>query len=437
MSANYMKKIFYRKEIAMLEYCAITTLLLLSGSIWGWYSAFVALIHLASIACLIVRKKFFYRRINLSKRNTIICLLVISVYVLNIIIISKDNPLSSWSVFLVIVGAFLIADLIDKCNFIDKYVSVITILAGFSLLFWLLSRTGIVIGDRIIEPGNGEIYRMNLFYIYRDSVGVIESGLNKRNFGIFWEGGAYQAFLNLAILFMVRFKRTIFKFDELYWFKLLVLAITVVTTFSTTGYVLLVINMVIYVLENSQKSSRKRYAIVGVLMVTGVIIINSPAVVNKFNSSSDSYISYLIRVNDQLNGIKAMFVSPLWGLGFNSKRYSEVLLSYGIYANSSGLLIVAQQFGIIYAICYTVIQIVHFNRFCKMNRWTTKILGMIFLILIFSTESLNQNGIFLLFLYSFKTESKTANRKKIKIPKVKIKIFTPQNVNITKMPSKL
>lgn len=399
----------------MLEYCAITTLILLSGSIWGWYSAFVALIHIASIVCLIVRKKFFYRKNNLSKRNTMICLLLISVYVLNIIIISKDNPLSSWYVFLVIVGVFLIAELIEKNNFIDKYVNVITILAGFSLLFWLLSRTGIVIGDRIIEPGNGQIYRMNLFYIYRDSVGFIESGLNKRNFGIFWEGGAYQAFLNLAILFMVKFKRTIFKFDTFYWFKLLMLAVTVVTTFSTTGYVLLIINMVIYILENTQKRSRKRYAIAGVLMIIGIIIINSPAVVNKFNSSSDSYISYLIRVNDQLNGIKAMFVSPLWGLGFNSKRYSDVLLSYGIYANSSGLLIVAQQFGIIWAICYTVMQIMCFNRFCEMNSWTKKILGIFFVIFIFSTESLNQNGIFLLFLYSFKTESKTANANRIKI----------------------
>ena len=416
----------------MLEYCAIITLLLLSGSIWGWHSPFVALIHFVSIIFLLFRKEFFQKKNNLSKRNTMIFLLIISIYVLNIIIISKDNPLSSWNVFLVIVGAFLIANLIDKNDFIDKYVKVVTALAAFSLLFWLLSRTGIVIDDRIIEPGNGEIYRMNLFYIYRDSVGVIESGLNKRNFGIFWEGGAYQAFLNLAILFMVKFKRNLFKLDKFYWFKLLVLATTVLTTFSTTGYVLLVINMAIYMLENSQKGSRKRYAIAGILMIIGIIIINSPAVVNKFNSSSDSYISYLIRVNDQLNGIKAMFVAPLWGLGFNSKRYSDVLLSYGIYANSSGLLIVAQQFGIIYAIWYTVIQIMYFNRFCEMNRWITKILGTIFLICIFSTESLNQNGIFLLFLYSFKTESKTINRIKIKIPKIKIKISTPHNVYIPK-----
>lgn len=78
------------------------------------------------------------------------------------------------------------------------------------------------------------------------------------------------------------------------------------------------------------------------------------------------------------------------------------------------------------------VQIMYFNRFCEMNRWITKILGTIFLICIFSTESLNQNGIFLLFLYSFKTESKTINRIKIKIPKIKIKISTPHNVYIPK-----
>ncbi len=406
----------------MLEYCAITTLLLLSGSIWGWYSSLVALVHLASILFLFIKKEFLYKKRNLLKRNTAVCLIVVSVYALNIMAVSRDNPLSSWSVFLIIIGAFLIANLIDKTDFINKYVNVITVLAAFSLIFWLLSRMGIVIGDRVVEPGNGEIYRMNLFYIYRDSVGVIESGLNRRNFGIFWEGGAYQAFLNLAILFMVRFKKTLFRSVGQYWLKLLVLVMTVGTTFSTTGYALLVVDMVVYMLENSQKGSRKRYAIAGILVVIGIVVINSPAVANKFNSSSDSYISYLIRVNDQLNGIKAMFVSPLWGLGFNSKRYTEVLLSYGIYANSSGLLIVAQQFGIVFALWFTFIQITSFNRFCEMNQWLSKILGAVFLICIFSTESLNQNGVFLMFLYSFRSNDMAVKRTKVKFPKVKIMI---------------
>lgn len=403
----------------MLEYCAITTLLLLSGSIWGWYSSLVALVHLASILFLLIKKEFLYKKRNLLKRNTAVCLIVVSVYALNIMAVSRDNPLSSWNVFLIIIGAFLIANLIDKTDFINKYVNVITVLAAFSLIFWLLSRMGIVIGDRVVEPGNGEIYRMNLFYIYRDSVGVIESGLNRRNFGIFWEGGAYQAFLNLAILFMVRFKKTLFRSVGQYWLKLLVLVMTVGTTFSTTGYALLVVDMVVYMLENSQKGSRKRYAIAGILVVIGIVVINSPAVANKFNSSSDSYISYLIRVNDQLNGIKAMFVSPLWGLGFNSKRYTEVLLSYGIYANSSGLLIVAQQFGIVFALWFTFIQITSFNRFCEMNQWLSKILGAVFLICIFSTESLNQNGVFLMFLYSFRSNDMAVKRIKVKFTKVK------------------
>ena len=405
----------------MLEYCAITTLLLLSGSIWGWYSSLVALVHLASILFLLIKKEFLYKKRNLLKRNTAVCLIVVSVYALNIMAVSRDNPLSSWSVFLIIIGAFLIANLIDKTDFINKYVNVITVLAAFSLIFWLLSRMGIVIGDRVVEPGNGEIYRMNLFYIYRDSVGVIESGLNRRNFGIFWEGGAYQAFLNLAILFMVRFKKTLFRSVGQYWLKLLVLVMTVGTTFSTTGYALLVVDMVVYMLENSQKGSRKRYAIAGILVVIGIVVINSPAVANKFNSSSDSYISYLIRVNDQLNGIKAMFVSPLWGLGFNSKRYTEVLLSYGIYANSSGLLIVAQQFGIVFALWFTFIQITSFNRFCEMNQWLSKILGAVFLICIFSTESLNQNGVFLMFLYSFRSNDMAVKRIK-EVPESKIMI---------------
>lgn len=384
----------------MLEYCAIITLLLLSGSIWGWYCPFVTILHFISIISLAIKTWLARNEYVAFKTNLVTCFLVTLIFAINIVLVSKDNPLSSWGTFFVILGAFFVASFVSRDSFISKYVNIIFVIAAFSTLFWLLSRVGIVIGEQIVIPGNGEGYRMNLFYIYRDS--ITEPGLNKRNFGIFWEGGAYQAFLNLAILFLVRFKKTIYISDNLYWIKIVVLVTTVLTTFSTTGYFLLVIDMIVFILINTQKGTKKRNILVLLLIICGLSIAGSPAVVNKFRPSSDSYISFLTRVNDYLNGFKTILVSPFVGLGYNSKKYMEVLHSFDIYANSAGLLITAQQFGVPFAIIYTLVQIFNFNKLCEMNHWILRTLGALFLLLIFATESLNQNGIFLLFLFTFK-----------------------------------
>lgn len=394
----------------MLEYIAITTLLLLSGSIWGWYSPLVTIIHFASIFVLTLktimnRSEPIFSKLNWG--NWGICCVVLLSFIVNIIMISKDNPLSSWGSLFVIIGACIVASFISRDSFIRKYVNVVFIIAALSTFFWLLSRAGIVIGDRTIIPGNGESYRMNLFYIYRDS--ITELGLNRRNFGIFWEGGAYQAFLNLGILFLARFKSTVYAFDKLYWAKIITLVATVLTTFSTCGYFLLIIDFLVLVLANIQKKTGKRRTIILLVVIFAIFIINSPAVVNKFDPSSDSYISFLIRTNDYLNGFKAMLTSPYVGLGYNSRKYLDVLHSFGIYSNSAGLLITAQQFGIPFAVIYTIVQTIGFNKMYEMNHWILKVLGTLFLLLIFSTESLNQNGIFLLFLYAFEKKDAAEN----------------------------
>lgn len=386
----------------MIEYVAIITLILLSGSIWGWSNPYVALFNLVSVLILFVQKSFKSRSI-LSGKNNLICFFIVAmVYTLNMVVVSRINPLAAWNVYTVIFSAFIICETVLKKDLISKYINIIVVMAVLSLFFWTLSRFGIVIADRIVDPGNGKIYRMNLFYIYRDSKIVIESGLNARNFGIFWEGGAYQAFLNLAVLLLVVFKRNMDKSKKMYWIKMGILVCTILTTFSTVGYILLIVNMFLFVLKNTSRKTKKRYGIIALVLMIGVVVINTPAVSEKFNSSSNSYVSYLIRMNDQISGIKAAMVSPIFGLGFNSKRYSEVLYGYGIYANSSGLLILAQQFGLVFALWYTLIQLKNFCGFCATKNWGQRILEIFFLVLIFSTENINQNGVFLLFLFCFK-----------------------------------
>lgn len=391
----------------MIEYVIVLTMVLVSGSIWGWAIPWINYILGILIICWFLYKKIISTSITgvkarVTKRNTIIFIFIFIVYLFNTALVSHINPLVIWQVLLVITACYIICETIDQSTFWRKYINIVLILAVTSLIFWTLARFGIVISANIVEPGNGIFYLMNPFYIYRDYSGYIDNGLNARNFGIFWEGGAFQAFLNLALLFLIKEKKIYQKKLCYFYIKAFILIITIVTTFSTAGYLLMIFNVYFYMIESTNaKLTKKKFYMIIAFIIMGLFIINSSAVTDKFSSTSDKYISYLIRINDNLNGIKAAFVSPILGLGFNSEQYTRILSFYDITANSSGLLIIIQQFGIPFGLWYTINQCTIFAAYFKDRKIFYKLLSCGFLLLIFACESLNQNAIFMLFAFHF------------------------------------
>lgn len=384
----------------MIEYAIILTIILLSGSILGWAVPGISIVQM-----IIVPAYFFYKKwrgnttkILLHKKNLITFLIILFAYTTSIVFISRLNPLSFWNIYLTIISCFFVAESIERERFIRKYINIILFLSAMSVIFWFLAQFGVEVGAKVIDPGNGNLYRMNPLYIYRDfSKGTVAYGMNARNFGIFWEGGAFQAFVNLGLFFLIRNKGN--ETTTAFLMKACVLVVTIVSTFSTMGYLLLIINLLVYMHSYTGKNSKKRFIFFIVLIFVAIFILSTPAVVNKFSSDSDSYISFIIRLNDNINGLKIMFMSPILGWGYNSLKYMEILRSYGIYGNSSGLLIVAQQFGIFYFIWYTYRQCKNFTTYLNKTSIWGNMLCFLFLILIFASENLNQNQLFMLFAY--------------------------------------
>jgi len=80
------------------------------------------------------------------------------------------------------------------------------------------------------------------FYTFRPQT-FIESSL--RNSGMFWEPGAFQAFINLC-LFM-NFYRMSFLLKQKY-ISLLIIVLALITTQSTTGYLIFALTIGVYIL---------------------------------------------------------------------------------------------------------------------------------------------------------------------------------------------
>lgn len=388
----------------MIEYILILTIILLTGSIWGWAIPAITILQIVLSVAYFFYKKGIYK-ISIQKSNLVMVIILLIVYVFNMGVVSELNIFSKSHIliFTSIICLFLIAESIVRERFINKYINIIFVMSAMSLLFWGMARYGIMIAPMMVDPGNGNLYNMNFFYIYRaySSFPVLNE-FNERNIGVFWEGGVYQAFVNIALFLLIDQKKR-----KYFIFKAVIFVLTIITTFSSTGYIILIFNMLFYVIKSGKLSYRKLVLLL-VAVVAAICIIYSPAVANKFSSDSTSYISYTIRMNDNVNGVKVAMYSPFWGLGYHSTSYYSELQNLGIIANSSGILSTAQQFGIFFMIFLVFTQCKNFCITFQKRNFSAILIASIMLLLIFSSEPLTLNQFFMFWAFRFSLGNQVA-----------------------------
>jgi hypothetical protein len=139
-----------------------------------------------------------------------------------------------------------------------------------------------------------------------------------RNQGLFWEPGVLQIFLNILIYISLFIRRN-------YWVASLA-ALAVLTTFSTTGYLILFILVVTAFLKNMRRSY---LAIVGMMILVPIVtVVASINVYEKFEGNSAKSAS--VRMFDLAVGTALLLDHPLVGVGLDQNSYKETFYSYGI-----------------------------------------------------------------------------------------------------------
>jgi hypothetical protein len=155
-----------------------------------------------------------------------------------------------------------------------------------------------------------------------------------RNSGLFWEGGAYQYFLNLALILSLYVKKNpIFSFPN--W----IIVISILSTFSTTGYLIMGIVLASIVMG---KSSKRMFFVKTVIMIPLILsVFFSPVIFNKlFDTDSREYQgSTQRRVLDTVIDYTIIRDYPVLGIGLGNQEiwesYSVQLL--GGTSSSNGL----------------------------------------------------------------------------------------------------
>lgn len=225
-----------------MEYVIILILYYMTGGAFSYtdYSQKVILMFLFLIVVTMINKK----RVT---KSAIICIMIETALTIITIIVSQDKNFTTYLAIImqVAIGMF-VASNIEFEKFVDKYINIIVFFASVSLIGFILGMVypsiiyifPLVKGEASVDYYNAWIYVFMKAKGYADSATV----LSFRNAGICWEPGCYQVFLNIGIIFLLAKQRR--ENVKNFYMKMVILIMTLITTFSTTGYMILLLTLI-------------------------------------------------------------------------------------------------------------------------------------------------------------------------------------------------
>lgn len=150
-----------------------------------------------------------------------------------------------------------------------------------------------------------------------------------RAMGAFWEPGIFQAYIIISILFEVIYpsKKTIYSIGFI-----LIHILTLIVTFSTTGYVGFVVLILYLILANKKTVQMKWYVkffMLFIMLVLVVLVLNNKEIYMKvFGKIDEQNGSYVSRYASWSGNIQLALQYPFMGVGYgNTAKHLNVLIA--------------------------------------------------------------------------------------------------------------
>ncbi|MBO7289317.1 MAG: O-antigen ligase family protein, partial [Clostridia bacterium] len=166
--------------------------------------------------------------------------------------------------------AYLFALNYDFKDFAKKFEKVVYFLCVYSIIVYFIST---ILPDFIkLFP---QTENVNGFKVHNLIFAVVYPNSTPRNSGMFWEPGAFQTYINLALII------ELFYFKQLRKNRLIVYLITIFTTYSTVGYITTLFIAYTYITQllfssaNRDKNSTRNLFFILTIVVIAVVVFLS------------------------------------------------------------------------------------------------------------------------------------------------------------------
>lgn len=289
-------------------------------------------------------------------------------------------------------------------KFFSIYSRIVLILALISLVFYVFGTLlHIVSGISMMYTNNGWWYEgTNYYYLsfINNWQTVAVGGVTiVRNVGIFMEAPGYASILLYALWWELLGK------DKITKKNIIILLITILTTFSAKAYISSAIIIIMYLYSGqitlNKKWKRIRNALLPILICVAAVGIFQIVIMRNVSlNGGDS--SLTIRMSDYIATFRAWKDYPVFGCGFYNleKLYSYYPTVRKSGTSTAGILNILAYGGIYMAVFY-VIPFVRYLKYNIHNKNKYKVLSFIVLILFSFITGNEQYSYLMIFFMAF------------------------------------
>ena len=369
---------------------------LCSGSVFQ--TVYESVFQKIIVVFFLILAAYEYRKKGSIIKNDVCSWFMIALVMSSLIDIILWNEPSQVVLYVANVGVFYLCIKITKKydykQFVNVYLNVMLIGGIISLIGWKLT-------PQIMDMGIGIEIGKYMHYRTLGVFNIIENAI-KRNSGFFWEPGMYQGFLNLGILLIIQKDKK----NVLDAIRIIVFSLCVLTTYSTTGYIVLCCLGVLGIykaLYARIKTAANIFVIMfllvffvggGVQIVLNAAMLFFPKEVILKLQIQD--VSYTTRLYSIITDLQLSLTNP-FGI---SRLQSSTIISefarskgYNIDARTSALSTAFVYHGIITGILYCVLWIKGIFRVAKKDV-STCLLTIAIMFLILNSEPMFYHMLF-------------------------------------------
>lgn len=268
------------------------------------------------------------KKCDIKASITFLALIILMSILLSMLV---NNDLSDPNILVIssVIISMLYTYFMDKKIFIITYVYFIIFISMYSLIImWIIVPYGN--GIKLFFPSfyneAGILIRNYIFtFHFEEHIGGM-----KRNTGLFREMGVFQHFINIAIMFLL-YSNYFHKYKLFYF---IILFITVITTYSSTGYLFLLLILISTIFSKGNLLFNNKYIycfIALIVLILSLQLVNSNEnnkVINTINKFSEGDSSYEGRIQSIISNSKVWVQSPV--IGYGKERSDKLALENGL-----------------------------------------------------------------------------------------------------------
>ena len=310
----------------LINYTLVIFSIIVSGSLF--FSSFNDDLILVFYFCLSLAGLALIKNPTIKKYFLTYALIASSYLILQPLLLNNLNGININFGYVLRVFSFLfVISIIGYDTFSKTYVKVLTVFCCLNLILYIDQ----VLLFKIMRPlpgylttFDGNVLYQNYVFYVKQTVSLTYENFDPttwiKNPGIFGEGGLYQYFLNLALIINLSINHKNF-----FTFSNVIFIISILTTFSTVGYIIM-IGILFMVFFNNPKTSYKPLKFI-LLAPIIFLILSSYTISSKFKIDNTAFFSTQRRVLDTIIDANVILNNPIFGIGLGNikewKNYSD------------------------------------------------------------------------------------------------------------------